>query len=77
MTWRDAAVLKVPVGALFRRGEDWAVFLVESGRARLHSVLLGQRNDREGQILNGLSEGQTVVLYPPDTLTDGVRVHVR
>ena len=77
VTWQDPAVLKVPVGALFRRGEDWAVFLVESGRARLQPVQLGQRNDREGQILNGLSEGQTVVLHPPDTLTDGARVRVR
>jgi HlyD family secretion protein len=77
VTWQDPAVLKVPVGALFRRGEDWAVFLVEAGRARVQPVQLGQRNDRDGQILNGLSEGQTVVLHPPDTLTDGARVRVR
>ena len=77
VTWQDPAVLKVPVGALFRRGEDWAVFLVEDGRARVQPVQLGQRNDRDGQILNGLSEGQTVVLHPPDTLTDGARVRVR
>ena len=48
-----------------------------SGRARVQPVQVGQRNDREGQILNGLSEGQTVVLHPPDTLTDGARVGVR
>ena len=65
------------VVALFRRGEDWAVFLVEAGRARVQAVQLGQRNDRDGQILNGLSEGQTIVLHPPDTLTDGARVRVR
>jgi len=77
VTWRDQAALKVPTGSLFRRGETWAVFLVENGRARLQTVELGQRNDREGQILKGVSEGQTVILHPPDTLTDNVRVRVR
>jgi HlyD family secretion protein len=75
--WRDQAALKVSTGSLFRRGDTWAVFLVDNGRARLQTVELGQRNDREGQILKGVSEGQTVILHPPDTLTDGVRVKVR
>ena len=77
VVWRNAAALKVPVGSLFRRGEDWAAFLVENGRVRSQSVQVGQRNDREGQVLKGLSEGQTVVLFPPDTLTDGARVAFR
>lgn len=74
VTWRDEAVLKVPVGSLFRRGEEWAVFRVDSGRARLQPVEIGQRSNRDGQVLKGLSEGQTVVQYPPDTLTEGARV---
>jgi HlyD family secretion protein len=77
VTWHEESALKAPVGSLFRRGDDWAVFLLESGRTRLQLVQLGQRNDREGQIVKGLSEGQTVVLHPPDTLTDGARVRVR
>ena len=70
-------MLKVPVGALFRRGEDWAVFVVENGRVRLQSVELGQRNNEYGQIVSGLEAGQTVVLHPPDTLTDDTRVTER
>jgi HlyD family secretion protein len=77
VTWQDAAALKVPVGALFRRGDGWAVFSVERDKARLQSLRLGQRSDREGQVIDGLSEGQVVVLHPPDTLTDGARVRVR
>jgi len=73
----DLAALKVPVGRLFRHGEDWETFVVDHGRARLQPVQLGQRNDREGQSLKGLSEGQSVVLFPPDTLTDGARVALR
>ena len=53
------------------------MFVVEGGRTRLQPVTLGQRNDTHGQVIDGLSEGQTVVMHPPATLTDGVRVKVR
>ena len=63
--------------ALFRQGEGWAVFVVEGGRVRRQTVQLGQRNENEGQITSGLEAGATIVLHPPDTLTDGTRVTVR
>jgi HlyD family secretion protein len=77
VVWEDGDVVKVPVGSLFRRGEGWAAFVVDDGVARLQDVELGQRNDTEAQILGGLSEGQTVVLHPPDTLADGARIVTR
>ena len=77
VTWQQDSVVKVPVGALFRRGEGWAVFLVDQNAVKLQPVTLGQRNDTEGEILEGLSEGQTVVLHPPDTLQDGMRIRAR
>ena len=77
VAWRQDNVVKVPVGSLFRRGDAWAVFVVSGGRARLQMVGLGQRNGQEGQIVSGLEEGQSVVLHPPDTLTDGARVAER
>jgi HlyD family secretion protein len=77
IVWRDDNVLKVPVGALFRRGESWASFVVNDERAHLTAVMLGQRNATEAQVASGLSPGQTVVLHPPDTLNDGMRVKTR
>jgi HlyD family secretion protein len=75
--WQEDDVLKVPVGALFRQGEGWAVFVVDMGRAHLRPVQLGQRNEDDGQILSGLDAGSIVVLHPPDTLADGARVLIR
>jgi len=75
--WREDDVLKVPVGTLFRQGDEWAVFVVDAGRARRQVVQLGQRNENDGQITGGLETGATVVLHPPDTLTDGMAVTVR
>ena len=77
VVWEGADVVKVPVGTLFRRGDQWAVFIVENGVARLQPVQLGQRNDVEAEITSGLSAGQTVVLHPPDTMADGARVTIR
>ena len=77
VTWQSDSVVKVPVGALFRRGEGWAVFLVDHNAVKLQPVTLGQRNDTEGQILEGLAEGQMLVLHPPDTLQDGMRIRAR
>jgi HlyD family secretion protein len=70
-------VLKVPVGALFRRDGAWALFVVENGRARVRPVDLGQRNSLEAHVLEGVAEGDRIVLYPPDSLSDGVRVAER
>ena len=75
--WQEQDVLRVPVGALFRQGDGWAVFVVEEGRVRRQTVQLGQRNENEGQITSGLEAGATLVLHPPDTLTDGMRVIVK
>jgi HlyD family secretion protein len=69
--------LLVPLGALFRQGERWTVFRVEDGRATLRPVTLGLRNTRVAEVREGLSEGDTVVLYPGEALEDGTRVALR
>jgi HlyD family secretion protein len=69
--------LTVPVGSLFRDGEGWVVFVVQNGHARLRAVILGQRNDLEAEVLMGLTEGELVILHPPDTLMDGAQVSER
>jgi HlyD family secretion protein len=77
VVWREEDVLKVPIGSLFRRGDGWAVFVVDNGIVRLRPVELGQRNDVEGQVLDGLTAGEHVVMHPPDTLIDGAQVAMR
>lgn len=74
VVWAGAEVLKVPLGALFRRGSDWAVFVLDQGRARLRRLQVGHRNEREAEILEGLKEGERVILYPGERIQDGQRV---
>jgi len=72
--WEGQDVLQVPTSSLFRKGEKWAVFAVDSGRARVRTIELGQRNGLSAQVLSGLEEGDTVVVHPSDSLEDGARI---
>lgn len=72
--WEGAGVLKLPGGALFRDGDAWSVFVVDRGQARRRDVVVGHRNPFEVEIIEGLGEGDLVILYPSDRIADGVRV---
>lgn len=76
VTYRNPEALEVPVGALFRDGSGWAVFVVENGRAVKRAVASTRRNGLDAMVDTGLKAGETVVVYPPDSLTDGARVRV-
>jgi HlyD family secretion protein len=75
--WSADKVLKVPSGSLFRRGDDWSVFVVEDGTAQLRRVEVGRSNALETEITAGLEEGATVILHPGDKIQPGIRVQPR
>lgn len=71
-------VVLVPLGALFRRGDAWAVFIVDAdGRAIERIVEIGGRTTRQAVVEAGLEPGDRVVLHPGDRLADGRRVAER
>jgi HlyD family secretion protein len=72
--WEAPDVLQVPLGALFRQGEGWGVFVEEAGAAERRGVRIGHRTERHAEVLEGLRAGERVVLHPSDTITDGTRV---
>ena len=76
-TWSADGVLTVPVGALFRKGDDWAVFVVRDGRVRAAPIQIGHRNSRTAEVLSGLAPGDEVVLHPSDRVAEGARVAAR
>ena len=70
-------VLKIPTSALFRVGPDPAVFLVKNRVAHQTIVKVGRQNGLEAEILEGLKEGDVVVLHPSDQIQDGVKIRQR
>lgn len=77
ITWHEEAVLQVPAGALFRRGNDWMTFLFDNGRARQAKVVIGHHSGAAAEVLSGLSAGQQVILHPPDAVAEGKAVRPR
>ena len=70
---RRSGVVTIPVNALFRDGETWAVFVAARGRAQLRPVEVGLKTPLQAEV-NGIDEGMRVILHPSDKITDGVRI---
>lgn len=74
VVWEADSVLTVPSSALFRRGEQWGVFVVEGGRARERLVSAGQSDGTATEVTAGLERGEVVIRHPNDLIRDGTRV---
>ena len=75
--WQEDDVLQVPASSLFRFNGDWALFVVEDGYALRRELKVGQRNGLIAQVLEGVAEGDTVIVHPSDAVEDGRRVKPR
>ncbi len=78
VVWEGEDVLKVPISALFRHQDEWAVFALDAERmARLRQIRIGQRNGMEAEVLDGLQHNDIVIMHPSDQVADGVKVVAR
>lgn len=75
--WETNRALIVPAGAVFRLGDEWAVYVVHGNRARLKTIQVGHHNGSQAEVLTGLEAGERVVLHPSDRMSDGARIRVR
>jgi HlyD family secretion protein len=69
---RDA--LLVPIGAVIRTEDGWQVFVDDNGVATARAVSVNGRNNNLAWIEEGVSVGESVIVYPPDALRAGDRV---
>jgi HlyD family secretion protein len=76
-TWRAEDAITAPLAALFREGDDWAVFVARDGKAHLQTIAVGHRNATTAEVLGGLAPGDRVILHPSSEVEDGVGVKAR
>src|SRR5690606_6921881 len=76
VVFRVAEALTVPVGAIFREADGWAVFVAEGDRAVKRAVRSPRRNGIAALVESGLEAGERVVVYPSDALEDGARIRI-
>jgi len=48
--------------------------MINDDTVELRTLTLGQRGQEYAQVLEGLSEGDRIVLYPSDLIEEGVTV---
>lgn len=77
VVWRGTDVLRVPLSALFRKGNAWLVFVAANGKASEQEIVVGHRSETHAEIKTGLEEGQTVILHPSDRVMHGTLVAER
>jgi HlyD family secretion protein len=75
--WETADAIRVPLGALFRHQDSWAVFLARDGRAVRQPITIGERSTQFAQVLQGLAAGDRVIVFPSDKVADGGRITPR
>lgn len=69
-------VLVIPNAAIQSSGESRRVFTIRNGRAYIRNVTLGLTNDEKTEIVNGLSERDTVVVTGAGDLQDSAFVSI-
>ena len=81
VVWQRNDVLKVPLSALSRcdsstapTSQQWCVFTTESNRANRQIIEIGERSDREAEILQGLTSNDTVILHPTEQINSGTLI---
>ncbi len=75
--WSEAAALRIPLSALFRQGDKWAVYTAVNARAKLTLVEIGHRNNEVAEVRSGLKPGDLVVQHPSDRVTNDTRLAPR
>jgi len=75
VTWHADDVLQIPTGALFRRGNDWMTFVAENGKARLRKVEIAHNNGVAAEMRAGVSQHDVVIVYPPDSVSEGSAIN--
>jgi HlyD family secretion protein len=75
--WEKDGVLQVPASSLFRDERGWALFAVRDGKAVLQPVQVGQQNGLQAEVVEGLREGDRVILHPGTDVRDGIEVEER
>ncbi|WP_299074466.1 HlyD family efflux transporter periplasmic adaptor subunit [uncultured Paraglaciecola sp.] len=74
IVWEDNNTTIVPVSAMFREQQKWAVFVIENDKTQLRHITIEQNNGTLASVAEGLSVNEQVVLYPSAELTNNLAV---
>lgn len=71
---RKEDALIIPENAVFEMDNKEYVFIVDNGKTVLREVMTGIESQRQIQIIEGLKEGDLVILSPENSIKEGIKV---
>ncbi len=74
IVWQGQDVLRVPSSAVFRSAANWAVFVVNNGKAHKVAVQIGHRGEIDWEVVDGLQPGDHVIVHPGAEVDEAIRV---
>lgn len=72
----DPNVLIIPLGALFKNHDQWAVYVINKNKATLKNIDISKKNETQALVTQGLSQGESIILFPGDQISEGTPVKV-
>ena len=69
--------LMVPISAMFRVDDEWAVFVKNRNKAKLKKIKIGNKNSLNAEVISGLNEGEQVILHPSNKVEDNIFIKTR
>lgn len=77
ITQEHKNVLTIPERSMFKEKDKWFVFIVNNeNKLELKEIKVGLKNEDNAEVLSGVSENQTIVLEPDNTLKEGQKVKI-
>ncbi len=67
-------VLTIPITALFRENDNWALYAVVDGQIEKRQVQIGLKNAYNAHVISGISEGEQFIVHPNEQTIEGARV---
>lgn len=74
VVWEGEEVLQIPANATFRSENGKAVFVLNDGRAEKRGITVGRNNGLIVEVVDGLVEGEAIILHPGRAIEAGSRV---
>ena len=73
-TSREDNSILAPSSALFREGDNWALFKVVKGKATKTILKIRSRSGGYASVLEGLQENEEVILFPGEGIKEGSNI---
>jgi RND family efflux transporter MFP subunit len=73
---QSASALVVPKEAITSRDSQKVVFVIDGDKVKLHNVTIGRELGTVTEIIDGVNQGDVVVLSPPGKMVDGEKIEI-